>query len=102
MSAYNRYNFTKNVYPDYLILLLKKDKYYSYGNDRRVLEYIKFNNKTNVLKKKKINYLVLDELDIVEKCEYKDNSLNKYLNLIRIRKILYEIKVVMSQKCDLL
>ena len=53
MSAYNRYRFTKDVYPDYIVLLIKKDKYYSYGNDRKILEYIKFRNKTiNVIHNK--------------------------------------------------
>ena len=102
MSAYNRYSFTKEVYPDYVVLLLRKDKYYSYGKDRKVLEYIKFNNKTNILRKKKINYLVLDELDIVEKFECIDNELDRYFSLVRMKKILYEIGVVMSSLYDLL
>ena len=102
MSAYNRYSFTKEVYPDYVVLLLKKDKYYSYGKDRKVLEYIKFNNKTSILRKKKINYLVLDELDIVERYEYMNNQIDKYMCLVRLKKILEEIKVVMSSKYDLL
>ena len=102
MSAYNRYSFTKEVYPDYVVLLLRKDKYYSYGKDRKVLEYIKFNNKTSILRKKKINYLVLDELDIVEKFECIDNQIDRYMQLVKIKKILYEIKVVMSSKYDLL
>ena len=38
--------------------------------DRKILEYIKFKNKTSILRKIKINYLVLDELDFVEKYEY--------------------------------
>ena len=67
MSAYNRYCFTKEVYPDYVVLLIKKNKYYSYSKDKKILEYIKFNNNTYILRKKKINYLVLDELDIIEK-----------------------------------
>ena len=79
MSAYNRYCFTKKVYPNYLVLLLKKDKYYSYGIDSKVLEYIKFKNRTYILRKKKINYLVLDELDIVEKYDYVDNEINRYI-----------------------
>lgn len=102
MSAYNRYSFTKEVYPNYVVLLIKKNKYYSYGKDRKVLEYIGFKNKTNILRKNKINYLVLDELDIIERYEYSDNELNRYLYLIRINKILSEIKVVMSFKYDLL
>ena len=80
MSAYNRYSFTKEVYPDYVVLLVKKNKYYSYSIDRRVLDYIKFKDKTYILRKKHINYLVLDELLI---CRDLD-----------------EIKVVMSYKYE--
>ena len=102
MSAYNRYSFTKEVYPDYVVLLVKKNKYYSYSIDRKVLDYIKFKDKTYILRKKHINYLVLDELDIIEKYEYSDSQLDKYIYLVYMKKILDEIKVVMSLKCDLL
>ena len=102
MSAYNRYSFIKEVYSYYIVLLIKKDRYYSYGKDRKILEYIKFKNKTRILRKKKINYLVLDELDFVEKYEYLDNQINKYICLVSINIILEEIKVVMSLKYDLL
>lgn len=102
MSAYNRYSFTKEVYPDYIVLLIKKDKYYSYGKDRKILEYIKFRNKTSILRKKKINYLVLDELDIVEKYEYLDNQIDRYMYFVRINSIFKKIKVVMSLEYDLL
>ena len=98
MSAYNRYSFTKEVYPDYIVLLIKKDKYYSYGKDRKILEYIKFRNKTSILRNKKINYLVLDELDIVEKYEYLDNQFYRYMYWVRLNKVLEEVKVVMSYK----
>ena len=102
MSAYNRYSFTKEVYPNYVVLLLKNGKYYSYGKDKMIIKYIGFKDRTNIFRKKKINYLVLDELDIVEKYEYLDNELDRYLYLIRMKKIFDEIKVVMSSKYDLL
>ena len=102
MSAYNRYSFTKEVYPNYIVLLVKKNKYYSYSIDRKVLDYIKFKDKTYILRKKHINYLVLDELDIVEKYEYSDNQLDRYIYLVDMKKVLNEIKVVMSSKYDLL
>ena len=102
MSAYNRYSFTKEVYPDYVILLVKKNKYYSYSIDRTVLDYIKFKDKTYILRKKHINYLILDELDITEKYEYSDNTLGRYIYLVNMKKVLNEIKVVMSSKYDLL
>ena len=102
MSAYNRYSFTKEVYPNYIVLLVKKNKYYSYSIDRKVLDYIKFKDKTYILRKKHINYLVLDELDIVEKYEYSNNQLDRYIYLVDMKKILDEIKVVMSSMYDLL
>ena len=102
MSAYNRYSFTKEVYPNYVVLLVKKNKYYSYSIDRKVLDYIKFKDKTYILRKKHINYLVLDELDIVEKYEYSNNQLDRYIYLVDMKKVLNEIKVVMSSKYDLL
>ena len=102
MSAYNRYYFTKKIYPNYIILLLKKNKPYSFGIDRRILEFISFNDKTRILQKKKINYLILDELDIIEKYEYDDNNYDKYVYLVKIGEILDEIKVIMSKKYDML
>lgn len=102
MSAYNRYSFTKEVYPNYVVLLVKKNKYYSYSIDRKVLDYIKFKDKTYILRKRHINYLVLDELDIVEKYEYSNNQLDRYIYLVDMKKILDEIKVVMSYEYDLL
>ena len=102
MSAYNRYSFTKKIYSDYIVLLIKKNKYYTYGEDKKVLKYIGFKNNTYILRKKKINYLVLDELDIIEMYEYEDNELNRYLYLVYLEKIFDEIKVVMSYKYDLL
>ena len=102
MSAYNRYSFTKEVYSNYIILLKRKNRYYSYSIDRKVLDYIKFKDKTYILRKKHINYLVLDELDIVEKYEYSNNQLDRYIYLVDMKKILDEIKVVMSSMYDLL
>ena len=37
MSSYHRYNFTKKVYPNYAVLLIHKNKYYSYDIDRKML-----------------------------------------------------------------
>lgn len=98
MSMYNRYSFTKNVYKDYIVLIIRKNKYYSYNKDREVLDYIRFKDKTNILRKRHINYLVLDDLDIIEKYEYVDNKLERYKYLINIDKIFNKIKVVMSSK----
>ena len=80
MSAYNRYYFTKDVYPRYLVILLKKGKPYSFGIDRKILNYIRFKDKTYILQKKRINYLILDELDIVEILKQKLIKMSKIRN----------------------
>ena len=80
--------------------MIRKDKYYSFDNDRKILEYLNFKNKLYILKKKNINYLVLDELDIVEKYEYENNKLDKYLYLVYLDEILK--KIITSCNYDLL
>jgi len=67
LSAFNRYYFTKGVYPNYIIILLKKGKLYSFSIDSKILSLIGFKDKVIIFKKKKINYIVLDELDITLK-----------------------------------
>lgn len=92
MSMINRYNFTKSKFRDYVILILRKGKYYSFGDDKRILNYIGFNNKLYILKKKCINFIVLDDLDIIGYGEYRVNNFYRYLYLSYIRDILYSIK----------
>ena len=95
MSAYNRYYFTKGIYPNYIVILLKKGKRYSFSIDSKILSSIGFKDKVSVFKKKKINYIVLDELDIIEKMEFDDNNYDKYVYLVKLNEILDEIKVIM-------
>ena len=51
MSMINRYEFTKNIYKDYIVLIMKNKKYYYFDKDKRILDYINFNNKLYLLKK---------------------------------------------------
>lgn len=88
------------IYPNYLIILIRKDKYYSFDNDKKILEYLNFKNKLYILRKNSINYLVLDELDIIEMYEYENNKLDKYLYLLYLDKILKMI--ITSCNYDLL
>lgn len=88
----NRYNFTKNVYKDYLIIIRRKNKYYTFSKDKKILNYINFKDKIYVIKKKQINYLILDNLDIIDITKYDNNNYNKYLYLSYIDDILLEIR----------
>ena len=83
-----RYNVLKHIYPNYLILLIKNNKYYTFDEDKLIFNYLK--RKLN-----NINYIILDNLDIIVKKEYENNKyLNNYfkINLINIleRRLLNE------------
>lgn len=61
-----------------VVLLLSKDKYISYERDKRILEYINFNDNLCELDKRNINYVVLDNLNIIEDKKY---DCNNYMNI---------------------
>lgn len=88
----NRYNFTKNIYKDYIVLIVRKKKLYTFNQDKRILNYIGFNNKIYRIRKREINYLILDDLDIIEIIKYDNNNYNKYLLLSYLKDILKEIR----------
>ena len=73
----NRYDFIKNIYKDYIIFIVKKDKYYTFKNDELICKY--FNINLNNIDKYNLNYLVLDHLDIIEIKEYDNNKYYEYL-----------------------
>lgn len=79
---YNRYSFTKKIYPKYLVIIQRKNKYFSFGNDLLILNSINFNNKIEILNDKKINYLILDNLDIIDIRDYIDNQYYRYLDYV--------------------
>lgn len=91
---YNRYLFAKNIYKDYVILIAKKGKYYSFDKDKRILDYINPKNGKiiYILKKFSINFVVLDDLEILGIGKFKINNYYKYLYLSYFKKILFEMK----------
>ena len=85
-----RYEVIKKLYPNYLILIIKNNKYYTFDEDKLIYTYINRN-----LNKHEINYIILNNLDIIIKKEYENNNyLNYYfkINLINIleRRLLNE------------
>ena len=85
-----RYEVIKKLYPNYLILIIKNNKYYTFDEDKIIFNYINRN-----LNKYEINYIILDNLNIIVKKEYENNNyLNYYfkVNLINIleRRLLNE------------
>ena len=74
----NRYLFFKKKYKNYLLLLKKKDKYCSFDYDKLILNFINFKNIRD-LQKKKINYIIIDNLEIELISENEDNNYQLYL-----------------------
>ena len=84
----NRYLFTKKLYSDYLVIIYRLGNYYSFYSDKDITEYIRFKGNTKILKRKRINYLVLNNLDIIEINKYYDNRYDYYLKIICIIKVV--------------
>lgn len=73
----NRYEFVKKLYKDYIIFIVKKDKYYTLDNDNLICK--NYNININNINKYNLNYLILDNLDIVKIKEYDNNLYYEYL-----------------------
>ena len=73
----NRYNELKNLYKDYLIFIKKKDKYKLFSIDKDIYDYLKI-KKPSHLKSYNINYIILDNLDLLEKHEFEYNRYDEY------------------------
>lgn len=84
----NRYLFTKNIYNNYLVIIYRLGNYYSFYSDKEIIKYIKFKGNTRILKQKRINYLILNNLDIVEINNYNNNTYDYYLMIVIIIKVL--------------
>ena len=92
MSMYNRYSFAKDIYRDCLVIIRRKNKYYSFDKDKLILDYIGFSDKLYLVRKYSISYIILDNLDIIDMVIYDSNNYYKYLYLSYIKIILYEVK----------
>ena len=98
MSVRNRYEMVRRYYDNCVILILIKRKLYIYRNN--ILIDFKEINK---LKELHINYLILDNLDILKK-EYEDNSYEEYylkhsLNNI-LDNFLINFKKGLEEECE--
>ena len=83
MSKINRYNFIKEMYPDYLILLVSKNSYVSFNIDRLLYNYY-----LDKVFKLDINYIILDGLDIIKRCEFINNKYYYYSKLVLIKEVI--------------
>ncbi|MDD6418916.1 MAG: hypothetical protein PUF66_02010 [Clostridium sp.] len=72
--------FFKRLYKDYLLLIIKKDKLLSFNIDNRIISILSSssNNILEVLTTNSINYIIVDNLDIIEIKTFTNNSYNLY------------------------
>lgn len=89
---YNRYSFLKRLNRNYIVLIKKNKKYFSYDNDLKILNYLGFKSSLKILDKRKINYIVLEDLEILKQRNYKNNNYRKYLKLTYLCEVLNVIK----------
>lgn len=76
----NRYIFFKRLYKYYLLLFTKKDKLLSFNIDNRIISILSSssNNILEVLTTNSINYIIVDNLDIIEIKSFTNNNYNLY------------------------
>ena len=85
----NRYKFIKKVYKNYIIIFTKKNTFYIPKEELDVLRpfYTKKVKLIDFLNDNHINYLILDNLEIVKKCIFEDNRYKE----IKYKSIIYKI-----------
>ena len=79
-----RYNFIKNIYKDYIVLITKKNKIITYDKDKELLDFLNIKD-LRELKKYNINYIIIDKNNEIF---YRYNSINNNYNYYLIKYII--------------
>jgi len=79
-----------------IVLIKSKKRYVTFDRDLEILKYIGFNFEyeycnLNYLDKYSINYIVLDNLEVIVDKEYSVNNYMKYFKVMCLSKILNEV-----------
>ena len=61
---FTRYKFIKKLYPNYLVIIKYNDKFKSFRMDGLLLNYLIDNNKIKKLNKLKINYVIVNNVNV--------------------------------------
>ena len=87
-----RYEFAKKIYPNRLIIFKTKNGYKSIGKDQVLLDYIIINKLLFKLKDLKINFVLIDNMDIIDEGCFDDDNYYRYVKISMLNKILFNIK----------
>ena len=84
---YKRYLEIKNLFKEHAIIFKNKDRYISFFEDKEIINMIKY-RKFFDLKDYDIDYLVLDNLEIIEKYESDNNRYHILSNKCKIINVI--------------
>lgn len=87
-----RYEFAKKIYPHRLIIFKTKNGYKSIGKDQVLLDYIIINKLLFKLKDLKINFVLIDNMDIIDERCFDNDNYYRYVKISMLNKILFNIK----------
>lgn len=87
MSLKNRYLFFKRMYPSTLIIFENKKKQLT-TMSLDFLMFKQFDKNLRLIKNKNIDYMLIDNLTIIEKSFYLNNEYDKYYKISLIKRIL--------------
>lgn len=91
-SLMARYEFAKKIYPHRLIIFKTKNGYKSVGKDQVLLDYIIINKLLFKLKDLKINFVLIDDMDIIDEGCFDNDNYYCYVKISMLNKILFSIK----------
>ena len=86
MSKYRRYQMLKKCYPNCCILFLEKEKLKALGIDKEIIK--SFKNIQSFINKRKVSYLIVENLEIVELNKVDFNKYCYYFYYCEIKLIL--------------
>ena len=69
------------------MIIKSNDKYKSFRKDGVLLDYIIDNFNLNKISKFKINYIIVENLDIIEEKEFVENNYYKFIKVANLSKV---------------
>ena len=81
-----RYTFLKKLYSEYLIIFYRNKTFLTFDIDRKIEKMIKEKNQEFVktLEKHHINYIILDNLNVIKKKNFQDNCYLEFCEKVKL------------------
>lgn len=89
----NRYLFLKRLYPNFIIIMLSKKEYVTFGMDNMMIKFLNMNSRAMMVYH--INYLIIDNLEIVKKVEFTDNQYNHIKRKVELVKLYFYVYYIL-------